>query len=103
MTISRCLEPLSQKAQVVQRQGNFWENAKRSFDVPEVGKRSTRKMQSRQRAVCRNAFFRESFVDIYRRLGRSSDSRISLLAAPSRESSQWSFAAFVPGYSGGTA
>jgi hypothetical protein len=37
--------------------------------------------------------------------GRSSDSRISLLSAPSRSAStkQWHFADFVPDYSGGTA
>ncbi len=42
--------------------------------------------RNRHRAVCRNAFLRESFVDIHRQLGRSSGSRINLLAAPSRES-----------------
>lgn len=37
-----------------------------------------------------------------RQQGRSSDSRIALLTAPSHESSQWQNAAFVPGYSGGS-
>ena len=38
-----------------------------------------------------------------RHLGRSSGFRIGLLAAPSRTSSSVASAAFVPGYSGGTA
>jgi hypothetical protein len=37
-------------------------------------------------------------------MGRSSDFRINLLAAPSHSSmEQWSMAEFVTGYSGGTA
>lgn len=42
-------------------------------------------------------------ADIKKHQGRSSGSRFILLAAPSHPCGQWLYAAFIPGYSGGSA
>jgi hypothetical protein len=77
------------------------------------GRAEARRQSRAKRASCGGAFFRERAVDLIRLQGRSSGFRIVLLAAPSRVGRRSAcsaasmavvlFAAFVPGYSGGTA
>jgi hypothetical protein len=81
MTISRCLKPNPREGARVFRRGIIQGEG---HCGRACGVHANPGAQQRS-ATGRNDFVLERFVDNHRRLGRSSDFRIALLTAPSRE------------------